>query len=185
MKITELREYRNSFTMELQPDGTSLRVDNLVEAPRNIEVITGWRRFGHYVIDVIFMYAFAFVLGIIMALTNTNTSFLHDPVFSRIFTVLTSFVYYFCLESLFHTSLGKLITGSVVIDEYGNNPSVAAIAKRSLIRIIPLEALSCFSDRGWHDKWSNTYVVSRTERNTLRKLLKSQEGFSGDEDLLD
>lgn len=53
---------------------------------------------------------------------------------------------------------------------------------RTISRYVPFEAFSCFGERGWHDTWSKTYVVKRTERNELKKLLKT---IHEDKDILD
>lgn len=57
----------------------------------------------------------------------------------------------------------------------------------SFSRLVPFEPLSCLSDRGWHDVWSKTYVVTTEERDELKKLLLEQNGvFISDRlDLLD
>lgn len=186
MKITDLKETKESFILETQPDGSTLRVPKLVEINRSLELITGWRRFGHYLLDALFIFAFQFMVGVIIGVIGIDASFLNNVLLSRLLSVLTAFLYYAFTESVFHTSFGKMLTGSVVIDEYGENPSVATIIKRSLIRIIPFEALSCIGERGWHDVWSNTYVVSKSERNAIHSLLKNQSGgLSSQEDLLD
>jgi hypothetical protein len=59
-----------------------------------------------------------------------------------------------------------------VIDEYGNKPDFEKLIIRSLIRLVPFEIFSCwFSDRGWHDRWSDTFVVSDQEYEKLQILL--------------
>jgi len=40
---------------------------------------------------------------------------------------------------------------------------------------VPFEILSCLSDRGWHDRWSDTYVVPDEEYDKLKKLLDEQK----------
>jgi uncharacterized RDD family membrane protein YckC len=74
--------------------------------------------------------------------------------------------YYVALEGAFGISIGKLMTGTRVVDEQGNAPTLAQATVRSLSRFIPFEALSlAFSDddraRGWHDSLARTYVVRK------------------------
>ena len=59
-------------------------------------------------------------------------------------------------------SLGKLITGTMVVNENGSLPTSNDFLKRNFSRIIPFDAFSFFGARGWHDSWSNTKVVKRT-----------------------
>jgi uncharacterized RDD family membrane protein YckC len=81
-------------------------------------------------------------------------------------------VYYALFEGLFGRSLGKLITGTVVIDKSGNTPGFRAILIRTLIRFIPIDAFSFLgnSGRGWHDSFSNTYVVNKKALDESIKL---------------
>jgi uncharacterized RDD family membrane protein YckC len=83
-------------------------------------------------------------------------------------------IYYFIFEGLFGRTLGKIITGSVVINEYGLKPGFGAIFKRTLCRLIPFDALSFLGESGrmWHDSLSDTYVV---EKNILEDQMKLQE----------
>lgn len=83
-------------------------------------------------------------------------------------------VYYFIFEGLFGRTLGKIITGSVVINKYGLKPDFGAIFKRTLSRLIPFDALSFLGESGrmWHDSLSDTYVV---EKNILEDQMKLQE----------
>lgn len=71
------------------------------------------------------------------------------------------FIYYFLFEAIFGVTLGKIITGTKVSDCFGNKPSLIAILIRSIVRVIPFEALSFLSTngRGWHDYFSGTYVI--------------------------
>jgi uncharacterized RDD family membrane protein YckC len=64
------------------------------------------------------------------------------------------------MEAVFKVTFGKIITQSVVVNEQGMKASVWSVLKRTLCRLIPFDALSfLFSDRGWHDQLSGTYVI--------------------------
>ncbi|WP_312765338.1 RDD family protein [Epilithonimonas sp.] len=58
-------------------------------------------------------------------------------------------------------SLGKLITGTMVVNENGGLPTGNDFLKRNFSRIVPFDALSFFGSNGWHDSWSDTKVVKR------------------------
>jgi uncharacterized RDD family membrane protein YckC len=94
-----------------------------------------------------------------------------------------TFLYYAAFEAGMGTSPGKLALKRYVIDEYARTPDFGTIMGRSICRIVPFEAFSCLGERGWHDKWSNTFVVSKEERDYLRKAL--DHDYSADDDLLD
>ncbi len=72
---------------------------------------------------------------------------------------------YFCfMESLFGVTVGKLLTGTRVVNGNGDTASFGQILGRSLARMIPFEPFSfLFGDKttGWHDSLSGTRVVRK------------------------
>ena len=67
---------------------------------------------------------------------------------------------------LFGITVGKLCTGTRVVDENGHAIGFRRALLRSLCRLIPFDAFSVLmSDdqtiRGWHDSLPRTYVVLR------------------------
>jgi hypothetical protein len=79
--------------------------------------------------------------------------------------------YYFIFELLYQKTPGKFLTKTSVIDVYGNKPTGPSLLLRSIIRLVPFEAFSCLGYQGWHDRWSDTYVVRDAELKTLKELL--------------
>lgn len=75
-------------------------------------------------------------------------------------SVLYHFIYYLVLELAFGQTLGKLHNNSYVA--YENN-RVKSIVLRTFCRWLPFDALSFFTEEGWHDKFSKTTVVKTTE----------------------
>lgn len=73
--------------------------------------------------------------------------------------------YYVAFEAATDRTIGKYITGTIVVKEDGSKPEFTDIFIRSISRFVPFEALSFFgkSGRGWHDKWSKTYVIKASE----------------------
>lgn len=74
--------------------------------------------------------------------------------------------YYILMEGVFGLTIGKLITGTRVVDERGGPPSVRQAVLRSLARLLPFEAFSVLlsqdgAARGWHDTLPRTRVVLR------------------------
>lgn len=68
-----------------------------------------------------------------------------------------------------------MITGSVVINEYAERPDIVAVGLRTIIRLVPFEAFSFLNNnRGWHDRWTNTYVVKANRVSELQQLLKAE-----------
>jgi uncharacterized RDD family membrane protein YckC len=70
-------------------------------------------------------------------------------------------LYYLILEGIFNTTAGKCATGTTITNADGGRPGFGQIVLRTFCRLIPFEAFSFFTAgaRGWHDTFSNTYVV--------------------------
>ncbi|MHA3789719.1 RDD family protein [Flavobacterium hauense] len=84
--------------------------------------------------------------------------------------------YYMVMEITMQRTLGKFITGTIVVSENGIKPAVKSIIGRSLCRIFWIEAFSFLGTypRGWHDSASNTYVV---DIKKYKQALNVQNSF--------
>lgn len=85
------------------------------------------------------------------------------PDMQLVFFVLIYIPYCIILEGVFNRTLGKLITGTVVISSKTfEKPSFGQILGRSFSRLIPFDGLSFISGkpRGWHDSIPNTLVTT-------------------------
>jgi uncharacterized RDD family membrane protein YckC len=130
------------------------------------------RRFANYIIDTIMVYALVFLTGVGMAvfseimspgfietLDDSSSGF---TLFSYLLGFTVFFIYYACMEAMFGRTIGKLITGTYVVDKHGRQPSLYTIAMRTLSRFVPFEAFSFLADsRGWHDRWTDSWVVQK------------------------
>jgi uncharacterized RDD family membrane protein YckC len=145
--------------------------------------VSSGTRFGYFIIDRILGYVFAlsiwFGILILDALVNDSsiTNIIStQPWVDKLGTYfLISFLYYFIFESALGTSLGKLMLGYIVVNEFGNKPPIKQILLRSLSRLVPFEPFSCFKWMGWHDSWSETMVISKKELADLKTLWQSSE----------
>jgi uncharacterized RDD family membrane protein YckC len=134
---------------------------DVADQPREIEPVGKGRRFATYLIDVVGVYTMAFVIGVVVMLAFGQTGLdkmlaINDFVLGALLT----FTYYLLFEGLWARTPAKFILGTVVVTEDGKKPSFGAVVLRTLCRHIPFEPFSFFGERGWHDKLSNTYVVS-------------------------
>lgn len=75
--------------------------------------------------------------------------------------LMALFPYYLMMEATIGRTVGKLITGTKVVNEDGYQPTFGQIVGRTFARIIPFEAVTFLGSetRGWHDSMPNTYVV--------------------------
>ena len=180
-KITELTEERWRTTYTKDAYGNRIRGQEEFIAKRKVKTVRSGPRFGHFFIDLIafqiLIIAFQFILGIIQLIIGDNNPIGLALLFiSSLIGLLLYPLMYFICEYLWQQTPGKFLTQTIVIDEYGNKPSIKQITIRSLIRLVPFEAFSCLDDysRGWHDKWSDTFVVKKEELEEIKNLQKVQ-----------
>jgi uncharacterized RDD family membrane protein YckC len=119
-------------------------------------------RFANFVIDYLAQLAIGFVVGVLIMVIGGQEGadfieqipglFIGTPIF---------LVYYFVFEATTSRTLGKLITGTKVVNQDGRTPTLGQIAGRTFCRLIPFEAFSFLGalPRGWHDSVPKTFVV--------------------------
>ena len=177
-KITDLTIKKQTNREERDINGNWVRKSVIADIKRRVKVISGGKRFAHYFIDLILFHIFYEVISRILLLFDISDSigvlfigFIHvNSMF-----IISYSLYYIIFEYFFQKSPGKFLTKSRVIDVYGNKPSISNIIIRSVIRLVPFEVFSCLSDRGWHDRWSDTFVVPDEEAIKLKELLQNQQ----------
>lgn len=190
--IEDIKETKTHYKNHRDAFGNRTREPYEAQVKRPVNVVTGWTRFGHYIIDALIIGViyggFLLVVPSIQYLGTISFFRLNDFEYSVSFVnYLVIVAYYFTCEMTMQRTIGKFATNSVVINEYAEKPNSDNLLGRSFARLVPFEALSCFSDRGWHDRWSKTYVVKTSERDQLKRLLNQDQGvfISDSEDLLD
>ncbi len=137
----------------------------LTDAPSEdlpIEMVSGWRRFLHYLIDVVVMQVLKFAIAFpLVMILGPRSALVANPLLGFAFGLSVWIAYYIVMEGRFQRTVGKFATGTIVVSEDGGVPTFSQILGRSFSRLVPFEGLTCIGDpsRGWHDKWSRTYVV--------------------------
>jgi uncharacterized RDD family membrane protein YckC len=134
-----------------------------------------WRRFFNWTIDKIAITCVGGVVGVVIALVGGEAAISRLEGMNRweeyLFGLPIYVAYYVVMEGVFGITLGKLCTGTRVVDERGEPIRFRHALLRSLCRLIPFDALSVLmSDdkvvRGWHDSIPGTHVVLRRARAT-------------------
>lgn len=178
--IEDLKVEKIVFRKERDENGNVVKVSETKMVARPPVVVSQGVRFGYFMIDVVFFYILTFIVGLVIGIivvATGNVDSLRDGSglmkFLDLVGYLVYFLYYLISEGLGGTTLGKLICGYTVIDEYANKVSFPKALLRTICRYIPFESFSCFAQRGWHDTLSKTYVVKRSEKAELQKLLGS------------
>ncbi|TDP03720.1 RDD family protein [Flavobacterium sp. 245] len=140
-------------------------------------------RFFNFILDGIFVVllfmGICILAGVLIGLFGlTGFSLWMDSLGDwgwNIVIMLIYFFYFLITEGIFGRSLGKFITGTIVVNEYGEKTDFVTILRRTLCRFIPFEIFSCFGTRGWHDSISDTYVVNK---KALVEEIKSFHEFN-------
>lgn len=184
-KITEIKIEKEMFKSDKDEMGNRIKVPYIGKVNYQLKLVQGWARFGHYLIDLVVIYALAIALGIVLAIVNPDFILNMGQIEERVFGMLIVVGYYFISEVTMQRTIGKLATSSIVVDEYGNKPSASAILGRSFARIVPFEAFSCLGERGWHDTWSKTFVITKAELERVKRMRDEGNFLSDRQDILD
>lgn len=131
-----------------------------------------------YVVQL-FLFVIVFVIAGVIAQSNGNKEFIlnfaKNEIAQYTFVVCISLLYYNVFEIFFARTVGKFITQTIVVDEYGEKPNHETILVRTISRLIPFNPLSflVFPARGWHDRISKTYVVNKNLLEEKKKQFYS------------
>ncbi len=138
------------------------------------------QRFLNFGIDVLIQYVIVLGMGTTIELIAdiTNNYALSDWLESMsrselsFYVVFTAFFYYYLTEMYFSRTFAKYFTKTIVVTKEGSKPNYKMIFIRTLCRFIPFEAFSFLSEslRGWHDRFSETYVVRKKRLTQKRDL---------------
>jgi uncharacterized RDD family membrane protein YckC len=133
------------------------------------------KRILNLLIDTVVYYVLAFTAAFVLfsflavispdvvdAMVSEDGS---TPLWAYLFAVVIFVFYYTVMEAGLGRTVGKLATGTCVVDAGGRKPSLEMAFKRSISRLVPFEAFSFLGaePRGWHDRWTETYVVNKKD----------------------
>jgi uncharacterized RDD family membrane protein YckC len=171
-KITDQGGYSGSENN----DENSQILDEELMAPEDIQKkieidsASGGKRLANLIIDRIVLYLFFVVLGVVIGIfspdtMNTVIEQENTPAFKIIdffISIMVGLTYYIGFEAATGRTIGKYVTGTKVVDNYGKKPDTSTIIARSLCRLIPFNAFSFLNSKssGWHDSISKTRVVN-------------------------
>jgi len=136
-------------------------------------------RFINCILDFFFVFVTIFIFSFVVVIAGNIFNLDVFSIWEKIiiedtYLVLFGFLLfnYLVFEWLFGRSFGKLITGTIVVNENGLKPGFKSILIRTFCRLIPFDGLSFLGKSGkiWHDSLSKTYVVNRKELKEKIKL---------------
>lgn len=131
-------------------------IDTPEKEQKPLNLASTGARFGNYLIDIISFYVMIFIVSFVAGDFVIDTSEDMLGIFILIFYIM----FYTVFEHLTGKTPGKFLTRTNVVKADGSRPSFVNLLGRNTARFIPLDAFSfLFSQRGWHDSVSGTYVV--------------------------
>ncbi|MBI3134530.1 MAG: RDD family protein [Bacteroidetes bacterium] len=82
-------------------------------------------------------------------------------VFSTLLNYGIFIIYFVVMEHTTGKTVGKMMTGTHVVNHKGQKPTLGQIVGRAFARLIPFEAFSFLGEKGigWHDSLTKTYVI--------------------------
>jgi uncharacterized RDD family membrane protein YckC len=119
-------------------------------------------RFLNFVLDYVAFIALSFIAGLVIGAAGRGDTLEEaNSLMSTLLSLGIWFAYYIGMEGTSGRTIGKMITGTKVVDENGGKPSFGKIVGRTFARMIPFEIFSFLGaeGRGWHDSLPGTYVV--------------------------
>lgn len=142
-------------------------MNHLPEVLPALDYAPRWQRAFHACVDGAVSYfggvAFVRLVLLLPAAEESLLPWLQEiqEAHRRLFPIFFLFLYYLVMEVGFRTTIGKMLTRTVLADADGLRPGRPRLLIRTLCRFIPFEALSFFdrNGKGVHDSFSRTYVV--------------------------
>ncbi len=130
-------------------------------------------RFFNWFVDTLGIFLLWILTAIIRALVAPEAAMQANRTGSHGVWYLVAFIIFISYFSLLEwltkgKTFGKLITGTRAVKADGSSLTFADAFKRGLFRAIPLEPLSGFLKKPWHDEWTGTMVIK--EKGFLHRL---------------
>lgn len=140
--------------------------------PADLEMASSGKRFGTFIIDYLLSQVVVGILTAIYIVINPNyleESNAGGSVATSGMDLLLGFggfmFYYAFFEHICKgRTIGKMICGTRALTTDGDMISLSKALTRTLCRIVPFEPLSFLGTyaSGWHDRWTDTMVVTET-----------------------
>jgi uncharacterized RDD family membrane protein YckC len=132
------------------------------------------KRFANYLIDLVVSYIIAFGVTIILRFINPELLNGFDELSGRLTFLLIYGIVMFITEAMSNgRSVGKLITGTRVVNPDGSDITFQKAFIRNMVRAIPFIAFSALGKpcAPWHDLWSDTIVVEEKKVTLQRQRI--------------
>ena len=152
----------------------SFQIPNYILATKN-------QRLLHFIIDLTIIHLLSFVILYFFGFIKYNANYPNlsdwiatfDNVENFLYKSIIWFFYYGLCETWLSRTFAKYVTNTIVVLKDGSKPKVMTILGRTLLRLVPFEALTFLRGRksGLHDSHSHTFVVKVNQLQTALKTI--------------
>ncbi len=120
-----------------------------------------------FLVTFIVLIMFSFVFSINPETLEASHPFIINYVIPYLLMILFYFIQEYLLRG---RTIGKIVTGSIAVDNQGNIVDIKKSFYRSICRLIPFDSLSFLreSKRGFHDTVTDTYVVNKKKWEEMK-----------------
>ncbi|MBO9702746.1 MAG: RDD family protein [Sporocytophaga sp.] len=172
--LEEITVEKTISHMESGKDGIARKITRTYKNKVEVRTINAGLRFVHLITDYFVLIIIGYLIAAIPAINEAILALTN-------LIIILSYPLLNCLfEYYFQQTPGKMITGYIVINKFAQKPDFRTCLLRALIRYVPFEAFSCLGSpsRGWHDKWSDTYVVAKDYAEKLKRLVEKENAVT-------
>jgi len=147
--------------------------------PPDLPLATTGQRLVNCIVDQVAAMLIAYLLAFVFGLVEGIAAMLEGiPVETYGITSIVSYllgfativVYYGVCESVSGRTIGKLVSGTIVVNRDGSSVAFRRAWRRTFCRLIPFDQFSFLAGKGhpvgWHDEFSRTYVITLRRRRT-------------------
>jgi uncharacterized RDD family membrane protein YckC len=165
-RLSTLTISKSASQVLVDVHGNPTKTIKNIKIPYVVPTVTPGIRFLYYLVEL-------FVISNISITLIISSIYLLHPIFPLMLYFFGLFLYYFISEAIGSTTIVKAIFGYTVINDFGQKITLKEAALRSLSRYVPFETFSCLGSPswGWHDKWTKTYVVKKSEVKNIQLAL--------------
>jgi hypothetical protein len=172
-RITDLFVTKLYTRYERDEFGVRQKVLKAIRHKRAVERLSSGRKLVQIIIDVLLVQLA--LIGIAFALINIV------PEVIVIFLICNAICCYrFLMEHFFQRTLGMFLTGSILVDEYGEKPRREVLFRRATMIFVLGGSVPVDSNAGnldWLDCRSGTFVLLNEELNTIQELMVNPNNF--------
>jgi len=157
----------SSYTPENKSDEEVILNWAIQKRDSSLEHAKTGRRIANFLLDLFFIFCISFILIVLILITDSilgakiNPDIFFESIFGLFYFTFVFMTYFILCESSTGRTIGKFLTKTYVVDEFGKLPSIKSVTVRSISRLFPFDPISfLFGDvEGWHDKVSKTKVI--------------------------